>query len=64
LNNKQLLNTNEALELLRISKNTLYELVIQRKISFVKVGKLLKVRREDLEAWLKRRTQEEKKDFV
>jgi len=61
---KQLLNTEEASEFLGISRNTLYEWVLQRKIPFIKVGRLLKFRIEDLEAWLKRRTQEEKKDFV
>lgn len=61
---KQLLNTNEASEFLGISKNTLYEWVIQKKIPYIKVGRLLKFRKEDLEEWLKRRTQEENKDFV
>lgn len=61
---KELLNTTEASEFLGIKKNTLYEWIVQRKIPFVKVGRLVKFRREDLEAWLKRRTQEEKKDFI
>ena len=61
---KQLLDTKEAAEFLGISKNTLYEWIIQRKIPHIKVGRLVKFRREDLEAWLKRRTQEERKDFV
>jgi len=61
---KQLLDTKEAAEFLGISKNTLYEWIIQRKIPHIKVGRLVKFRREDLEAWLKKRTQEERKDFV
>jgi excisionase family DNA binding protein len=61
---KQLLDTKEAAEYLGISRNTLYEWVIQNKIPYIKVGRLVKFRKEDLEAWLKRRTQEEKKDFV
>jgi len=61
---KELLDTNEASEYLGIKKNTLYEWIIQKKIPCIKVGRLVKFRREDLEAWLKRRTQEEKKDFV
>jgi len=61
---KQLLDTKEASEFLGISKNTLYEWILQRKIPHIKVGRLVKFRREDLEAWLKRRTQEEEKDFV
>jgi len=61
---KQLLNTKEAAEFLGISKNTLYEWIIQKKIPHIKVGRLVKFKREDMEAWLKRRIQEEKKDFV
>jgi len=61
---KQLLSISEASEFLGIKKNTLYEWIIQRKIPHIKVGRLVKFRREDLEAWLMRRTQEEKDDFV
>ena len=61
---KELLDTNEASGYLGIKKNTLYEWIIQKKIPYIKVGRLVKFRREDLEAWLRRRTQEEKKDFV
>jgi len=61
---KQLLSTSEASEFLGIKKNTLYEWIIQKKIPHIKVGRLVKFKREDLEAWLKRRTQEEKKDFI
>jgi excisionase family DNA binding protein len=49
---------------LGINKNTLYEWIIQKKIPHIKVGRLVKFRREDLEAWLGKRTQEERKDFV
>jgi excisionase family DNA binding protein len=62
---KQLMDMNEASEYLGIRKNTLYEWVMERKIPHVRVGRLLKFRREDLEAWLRKRTQEEKdRDFV
>jgi excisionase family DNA binding protein len=61
---KQLLDTKEASEFLGISKNTLYEWIIQKKIPHIKVGRLVKFRKEDLEEWLKKRTQEERKDFV
>ena len=61
---KQLLDTKEAAEYLGISKNTLYEWIIQGKVPYIKVGRLVKFRKEDIEAWLKRRTQEEKKDFA
>jgi excisionase family DNA binding protein len=58
---KHLLNTIEAAEYLGISKNTLYEWIVQRKIPYVKVGRLVKFRREDLETWLKGRTQQEER---
>lgn len=62
---KQLMNTNEASEFLGISKNTLYEWIVQKKVPHVKVGRLVKFRRENLEEWLKRRTQEEdKRDYI
>jgi excisionase family DNA binding protein len=56
---KQLLDTTEASEFLGISKNTLYEWIVQKKIPYLKVGRLVKFKKEDLEAWLKKRTQEE-----
>jgi len=61
---KQLLDTKDASEFLGIKKSTLYEWVIQRKIPHIKVGRLVKFKREDLEEWLKRRTQEEEENFV
>lgn len=60
---KQLLDTNEAAEFLGISKNTLYEWVIQKKVPFVKVGWLTKFKKEALEAWLEQRTHEERRDI-
>lgn len=60
---KQLLNTEEASEFLGISRNTLYEWVLQRKIPFIKVGRLLKFKQKDLDKWLKKRTQEEE-DYI
>jgi excisionase family DNA binding protein len=62
---KQLLDTQEAADFLGIKKTTLYEWVIERKIPHVRVGRLLKFRREDLDTWLKKRTQEESnRDFA
>ena len=49
LNQKQLLDTKEAAELLDISKNTLYEWVIQKKLPYIKVGRLTKFKKEALE---------------
>ena len=58
---KQLMDTNEASEFLGISKNTLYEWVVQNKVPYIKVGRLVKFREADLEDWLKKRTRDEKK---
>jgi excisionase family DNA binding protein len=58
---KQLLDTAEASQLLGISRNTLYEWIVQRKIPYIKVGRLVKFRREDLQKWLEKRIQEEKR---
>ena len=58
---KQLMDTKEASEFLGISKNTLYEWVIQNKVPYIKVGRLVKFRKGDLEEWLKKRTRDEKK---
>ncbi|OGL45868.1 MAG: hypothetical protein A2149_00270 [Candidatus Schekmanbacteria bacterium RBG_16_38_11] len=62
---KQLLDTKEAAELLGISKNTLYEWVIQKKVPYIKVGRLTKFKKETLEEWLKRQSHEEdKKGYI
>lgn len=55
-NQKQLLNTKEAAELLGLSKHTLYEWVIQKKIPYIKVGRLTKFKRKDLDEWLNKRS--------
>lgn len=56
---KELLSTAETAEFLGISKNTLYEWIIQKKIPHFKVGRLVKFKKEDLEAWLKKKKMEE-----
>jgi excisionase family DNA binding protein len=61
---KQLLSISEAAERLGIRKNTLYEWVVQRKIPYIKVGRLVKFRKEDLEAWIEDRFKAEKKNYV
>jgi excisionase family DNA binding protein len=58
---KQLLDTAEASQLLGISRNTLYEWIVQRKIPYIKVGRLVKFRKEDLQKWLEKRIQEEER---
>jgi excisionase family DNA binding protein len=62
---KEFLGTDEAAEYLGISRNTLYEWIIQRKVPYLKVGRLVKFRKDDLQAWLTKRSQaEQKKDFL
>jgi excisionase family DNA binding protein len=56
---KELLSTTETAEFLGISKNTLYEWIIQKKIPHFKVGRLVKFKKEDLETWLKKKKMEE-----
>jgi excisionase family DNA binding protein len=53
---RRLLTMSEASEYLGISKLTLYDWVCCRKISFVKVGRLVKFREEHLEKWIEART--------
>jgi len=60
---KELLSTEETAEFLGISKNTLYEWIIQKRVPHIKVGRLVKFKREDLENWLKTRKQEENKNL-
>ena len=61
---KQLMGTEEAADFLGISRNTLYEWVIQRKVPFIKVGRLTKFKKETLEEWLERKSvDEDKKDY-
>jgi len=48
-----LLTVDEAAAFLRIKRNTLYTWAYRKQIPSQKVGKALRFRREDLEAWLK-----------
>ncbi len=56
---KELMGTESAAEFLGISRNTLYEWIVQRRVPHIKVGRLVKFKREDLEGWLKKREQKE-----
>jgi excisionase family DNA binding protein len=58
---KQIMNSEEAAAFLGISINTLYEWIAQRKIPHIKVGRLLKFKRGDLEKWLEKRMQKEER---
>lgn len=56
---KEIMNTEEAASFLGIKKTTLYEWVVQKKIPHMKVGRLLKFRKDHLEKWLEKRLQKE-----
>ncbi len=50
--NEKLLNMDEASSLLGLKKSTLYQMVMRRKITVCKIGKLNKFRLSDLEAFI------------
>src|SRR5438132_13317218 len=52
----KLLTMDEASEYLGISKLTLYGWVSARKLGFVKIGRLVKFKQEDLDQWIDRHT--------
>lgn len=49
-----LFSVEEAAKILGISRSYLYQLVREEKIPSVRIGKLLKIRRTDLECWVER----------
>ncbi len=49
-----LLDMDQAASYLGIKKDTLYSMVMRKKITYVKVGKLNKFRLQDLEAFIDR----------
>jgi len=51
----ELLSIEEAAEYLGVKKSTMYSWVFYRKIPFVKVGRLVKFERIDLNKWIERR---------
>lgn len=52
----KLLTMDEASGYLGISKLTLYGWVSARKIRFVKIGRLVKFKQQDLDQWIDRHT--------
>jgi excisionase family DNA binding protein len=57
---RRLLNVEELSELTGLSKNTIYCWVSQRRIPFVKCGRLTKFDLEKIEKWIEEHTVEEK----
>jgi excisionase family DNA binding protein len=53
---RKLLTMNEASEYLGISKLTLYGWVSERKLGFIKVGRLVKFKQEHLDRWIDQHT--------
>ena len=53
---RKLLTMDEASEYLGISKLTLYGWVSARKLGFVKVGRLVKFKQEQLDKWIEQHT--------
>ena len=52
----KLLTIVEASEYLGVSKLTLYGWVSARKVSFIKVGRLVKFKKEHLDKWIDQQT--------
>ena len=51
-----LMTIQQVAEFLGLSKDTLYTMVNQRRIPYVKVGRLLRFDRQKLEEWLSQNT--------
>jgi excisionase family DNA binding protein len=51
---KRLIDINEAGEYLRVSKNTIYSWICQRKIPFVKMGRLVRFDLRDIDKWVEK----------
>ena len=61
--NKRLININELSEYLGLSISTIYSWVSQRRIPFVKCGRLTKFDLERINDWIKESSVEEKKFY-
>ena len=59
--NRRLLNVQELSELTGLSKNTIYCWVSQRRIPFVKCGRLTKFDLKAIDEWIKENTVKEEK---
>ena len=59
--NRRLLNVQELAELTGLSKNTIYCWVSQRRIPFVKCGRLTKFDLQRIEKWIEENSVQEEK---
>ena len=57
-----LLTMDEAAKYLGISKLTLYGWVSARKLSYVKIGRLVKFKQDQLDAWIDQHTIKARRD--
>ena len=57
---KRLLNIREVSEYLGLSTNTLYTWISQKKIPYVKMGRLSKFDKKDLDKWIESKKVESK----
>lgn len=51
----EIMDINEVSAYLKVSKRTVYKWVSQRMIPSIKIGRLLRFRKEDIETWLEGR---------
>ncbi len=61
--NKRLININELSEYMDLSVSTIYSWVSQRRIPFVKCGRLTKFDLQRIDEWIKESSVEEKKFY-
>ena len=61
--NKRLLNVEELSEYIGLSTSTIYSWVSQRRIPFVKCGRLTKFDLQRIDEWIKESSVEEKKFY-
>lgn len=59
--NRRLINVEEFSELTGLSKSTIYSWVSQRRIPFVKCGRLTKFDLEAIDKWIKENTVKEER---
>lgn len=59
--NQRLINPKELSDMLEISVNTVYSWVSQRKIPFVKCGRLTKFDVRKIDEWIEKNSVEEKR---
>lgn len=53
---KKYLGVEELATILSISKNTIYSWISQRKIPYIKVGRLVRFDAKEIDRWLKENT--------